>query len=44
MIPILAGIIAGHGIKITTSRAFILSLVYVLAMSVTYTVAGVLAE
>ncbi|MEE9357769.1 protein-disulfide reductase DsbD [Candidatus Vondammii sp. HM_W22] len=43
MIPILAGIIAGHGTKVTTSRAFILSLVYVLAMSVTYTVAGVLA-
>lgn len=43
MIPILAGIIAGHGTKITTSRAFILSLIYVLAMSVTYTVAGVLA-
>ncbi len=43
MIPILSGIIAGHGIKITTRRAFVLSLIYVLAMSATYTVAGVLA-
>jgi thiol:disulfide interchange protein DsbD len=43
MIPILSGIIAGHGIKITTQRAFILSLIYVLAMSATYTAAGVLA-
>ncbi|MCU7872175.1 MAG: protein-disulfide reductase DsbD [Candidatus Thiodiazotropha sp. (ex Lucinoma borealis)] len=43
MIPILSGIIAGHGDKITTQKAFILSLVYVLAMAVTYTIAGVLA-
>ncbi|PVV13480.1 MAG: thiol:disulfide interchange protein [gamma proteobacterium symbiont of Ctena orbiculata] len=43
MIPILSGIIAGHGDKITTRKAFTLSLVYVLAMAVTYTVAGVLA-
>jgi thiol:disulfide interchange protein DsbD len=43
MIPILAGIIAGQGDKITTRKAFILSLVYVLAMAVTYTFAGVLA-
>jgi len=43
MIPILSGIIAGHGDKITTSKAFTLSLVYVLAMSLTYTVAGILA-
>jgi thiol:disulfide interchange protein DsbD len=43
MIPILAGIIAGQGDKITTRKAFILSLVYVLAMAVTYTLAGVLA-
>ncbi|MCP3661818.1 MAG: protein-disulfide reductase DsbD [Gammaproteobacteria bacterium] len=43
MIPILSGIIAGQGEKITTSKAFTLSLVYVLAMAVTYTVAGVLA-
>jgi thiol:disulfide interchange protein DsbD len=43
MIPILSGIIAGQGSSITTRRAFMLSLVYVLAMSVTYTIAGVLA-
>ncbi|MFT7564763.1 MAG: thiol:disulfide interchange protein DsbD, partial [Bacteroidia bacterium] len=43
MVPILSGIIAGQGDKLTTSRAFSLSLVYVLAMAVTYTVAGVLA-
>jgi thiol:disulfide interchange protein DsbD len=43
MLPILSGIIIGQGEKITAMRAFWLSLVYVLAMAVTYTVAGVLA-
>ncbi len=43
MIPILSGIILGHGKAITTSRAFNISLVYVLAMAVIYTIAGVLA-
>ena len=43
MIPILSSIIVGQGDTLTTKRAFIMSLVYVLAMSVTYTVAGVLA-
>jgi thiol:disulfide interchange protein DsbD len=43
MIPILSGIIAGQGDKITTQKAFVLSLVYVLAMALTYTIAGVLA-
>ena len=43
MVPILSGIIAGQGDRMTTSKAFWLSLVYVLAMAVTYTVAGVLA-
>ncbi|MFD2112237.1 protein-disulfide reductase DsbD [Thiorhodococcus fuscus] len=43
MIPILSGIIAGQGARITTRKAFILSLVYVLAMALTYTLAGVLA-
>jgi thiol:disulfide interchange protein DsbD len=43
MIPILSGIIIGQGDRLTTMRAFWLSLVYVLAMAVTYTVAGVLA-
>lgn len=42
MIPILSGIIVGHQ-HITTRKAFALSLVYVLAMALTYTVAGVLA-
>ena len=43
MIPILSGIIAGQGHNVSTARAFILSLVYVLAMALTYTLAGVLA-
>lgn len=43
MIPILSGIIIGQGEKISTGRAFGLSLAYVLAMALTYTVAGVLA-
>ena len=43
MIPILSSIIVGQGDQLTTRRAFTMSLVYVLAMSVTYTVAGVLA-
>ena len=43
MLPILSGIIVGQGDRITPARAFWLSLVYVLAMAVTYTVAGVLA-
>ncbi len=43
MIPILSGIIAGQGEGLTTARAFWLSLVYVLAMAVTYTIAGVMA-
>ncbi|MBK1718069.1 protein-disulfide reductase DsbD [Thiocystis violacea] len=43
MIPILSGIIAGQGAGITTRKAFVLSLVYVLAMALTYTVVGVLA-
>jgi len=43
MIPILSSIIAGQGESITTSRAFLLSLVYVLAMAVTYALAGAIA-
>ena len=43
MVPILSGIIVGQGDRLKTMRAFWLSLVYVLAMAVTYTVAGVLA-
>jgi thiol:disulfide interchange protein DsbD len=40
MIPILSSIIAGQGESITTRNAFILSLVYVLSMAVTYAVIG----
>ncbi|MCP8687453.1 protein-disulfide reductase DsbD [Marinobacterium sedimentorum] len=43
MIPIISSIIAGHGARMTTGRAFSLSLVYVLAVAATYTLAGVLA-
>jgi len=42
MIPILSGIIVGQGKDISTRKAFYLSLVYVLAMALTYTVVGVL--
>ena len=40
MIPILSGIIAGQGTQATPMRSFMLSLVYVLGMAVTYTIAG----
>lgn len=43
MIPILSGIIVGHGNRITTGRAFLLSLSYVVASALTYTVFGILA-
>ncbi|MDO9106546.1 MAG: protein-disulfide reductase DsbD [Methylovulum sp.] len=43
MIPILSGIIVGHGHRITTTRAFLLSLCYVLASALTYTLFGILA-
>lgn len=43
MIPILSSIIVSKGESMTTKKSFILSLVYVLAMSVAYTIAGVLA-
>ena len=43
MIPILSGIIVGQGHKITTGRAFMLSLSYVLASALAYTLFGVLA-
>ncbi|MDX1442918.1 MAG: protein-disulfide reductase DsbD [Gammaproteobacteria bacterium] len=42
MVPILSSIIVGQK-DITTRKAFVLSLVYVLAMAFTYTIAGVLA-
>jgi thiol:disulfide interchange protein DsbD len=40
MIPILSSIIAGQGESISTRKAFVLSLVYVLAMAVTYAIVG----
>jgi thiol:disulfide interchange protein DsbD len=43
MIPILSGIIAGQGHKISRGRGFALSLTYVLGMAVTYAAAGVVA-
>ncbi|HET7758100.1 MAG TPA: protein-disulfide reductase DsbD [Steroidobacteraceae bacterium] len=41
MVPILSGIIAGGGARITTVRAFALSVAYVLGMALTYTLAGI---
>lgn len=43
MIPILSSIIVGQGEGLTTRKAFSLSLVYVLAMAITYSLAGVVA-
>ncbi|ORU92539.1 MAG: cytochrome C biogenesis protein [Cycloclasticus sp. symbiont of Bathymodiolus heckerae] len=43
MIPILSGIIIGHGSDLTTRKAFNLSLSYVFASALTYAVFGVLA-
>ena len=43
MIPIISGVIVSQGEGITTRKAFALSVVYVLAMAVAYTIAGVLA-
>ncbi len=43
MIPILSGIIVGHGKPVGTQRAFLLSLSFVLASAATYTVFGIIA-
>ncbi|MBI3147013.1 MAG: protein-disulfide reductase DsbD [Betaproteobacteria bacterium] len=43
MLPILSGLIVGHGKTVTAARGFMLALVYVLGMAVTYALAGVLA-
>ena len=43
MIPIISGLIISQGEGLTTRKAFMLSIVYVLAMAVAYTIAGVLA-
>jgi thiol:disulfide interchange protein DsbD len=43
MVPILSGIIVGHGARISRGRAAALSLAYVLGMAVTYAAAGLAA-
>lgn len=43
MIPIISGVIISQGEGLSTKKAFALSIVYVLAMAVAYTIAGVLA-
>lgn len=40
MVPVLSGIIVGHGKDLSTRKAFLLSLSYVLSMSFTYAVVG----
>lgn len=40
MVPVISGIIVGHGENITTRKAFFLSLTYVLSMSITYGIIG----
>jgi len=40
MIPIVSSIIVGHGEKVTATKGFMLSLIYVLAMAVTFGVIG----
>jgi len=43
MIPILSSVIVSHGSNMTTKKAFVLSMIYVQAMAITYTIAGVIA-
>lgn len=43
MVPILSSVIVSHGSDMTTKKAFWLSMVYVQAMAITYTIAGVIA-
>lgn len=42
MVPVLSGIIVGHGKDLSTRKAFFLSLSYVLSMSITYAIVGAL--
>jgi thiol:disulfide interchange protein DsbD len=42
MVPVLSGIIIGHGRELSTNKAFFLSLSYVLSMSLTYALLGAL--
>lgn len=43
MIPILSGIIVGEGEHITRARAFLLSISFVIAMALTYSILGIIA-
>ena len=43
MVPILSSIIVGQSGEVTTKKALTMSVVYVLAMALTYTVAGIIA-
>lgn len=43
MIPILSGIIAGQGESITTKKAFSMSVIFVLSVSIVYSLFGMLA-
>jgi thioredoxin:protein disulfide reductase len=43
MIPILSGILVGEGDRITRTRAMMLSISYVIAMALTYSVLGIVA-
>ena len=43
MIPILSSIIAGQGRHVTAGKGLFLSVIYVLAVSITYTLAGIFA-
>ena len=42
MIPILTGLIVGQGSKLTSKKSFLLSLTYVLSMSITYAIIGII--
>lgn len=43
MVPILSSVIVSYGSNMTTKKAFLLSMVYVQAMAITYTIVGVIA-
>jgi len=40
MVPVLSGMLVGHGKDLTTRKAFLLSLSYVLSMALTYAIIG----
>lgn len=40
MVPVLSGLIVGHGGELSTRKAFLLSLSYVVSMSITYALIG----